>query len=541
MSRRLLPRARRNAPPPPPTVAALLRLPILLILLIGVLGSAVALAYTDRLVNRGVVWGAAQTPIPAAAGNPLGVNLFLEKEADQDVRHTLRVARDGGFRWIRQGFPWNDLEIAGKGDFTDRRDKNAPPKSAWDKYDFIVDQAAAYGLTLVVRLDAPPDWARLCPVSHSAPAHNSDYADFVSAVVSRYRGKVRYFQIWNEPNLEGEWAGKLDGQCVRHPNAAEYSALLKAAYQAAHAANPDVVILMAPLAQTVETGPANLSDLLYLQGMYDAGAKPYFDVANVMAYGLGQGPDDRRAEPERINFARPVLTREIMTRNGDGGKAVWASEVGWMSLPPDWTGKPGIWGTVAEATQADYLVGAFQRARAEWPWMGPLFVWHLRDPTPLDREPQPYFGILNADWTARPAFTALQRYARRFPIADTGAGRADDPALTTAGSWQHAVLGGQPVYTATDPTASATLAFQGTGVDLLFVPGSEATRVQLTIDGAPPPGWPRDPTGQAVVFIPARGSAADRVQPDPTWPAPPGESALRVRVAAGLPFGPHTA
>lgn len=535
---------RRVAPPPTPTVGALLRLPILLVLLIGVLGSGAALAYTDRLVNRGVVWGAAQTPIPAAADNPMGINLFLEKEAADpaNVHHILRVARDGGYHWIRQGFLWSDIEIAGKGDFTDRRDYPQPPKSAWDKYDLIVAEAAANGLTILARLDAPPQWAQLCPTEdHSAPARNSDFADFVRAVVSRYRGKIRYFQIWNEPNLRGEWTSKLNGQCVQQPNAAEYTALLKAAYEAAHAANPAVVILMAPLAQTVETGPANLSDLLYLQGMYDAGAQPYFDVASVMAYGLGQGPDDRRAEPQRINFARPLLTREIMARNGDSAKAVWASEVGWMSLPPDWTGKPGIWGNVSEATQADYLVAAFQRARAEWPWMGPMFVWHLRDPTPQAGEPQPYFGLLNADWTARPAFTALQRYAKRFPIADTGAGRADNAALTTSGPWQQTVLGGQPVYTATDPTASATFAFQGNSVDLLFVPGNAATRVQLTVDGAPPPGWPRDSTGQAVVTIPARGSTADRVQPDPAWPAPPGESALRVRVAEGLPFGPHTA
>ena len=524
-------------------MAALLRLPLLLIGLIGLLGSGIALAYTDRLVNRGVVWGAAQTPIPAADGNPMGINVFLEKESDQDVRHTLRVARDGGFRWIRQSFLWNDLEIDGKGDFTDRRDPTKPPHSAWDKYDLIVDQAAANGLTILARLDAPPQWAQLCPtVDHSAPAHNSDYADFVRAVVSRYQGKIRYFQIWNEPNLRGEWTTKLNGQCVQQPNAAEYTALLKAAYEAAHAANPAVVILMAPLAQTVETGPANLSDLLYLQAMYDAGAKPYFDVASVMAYGLGQGPDERRAEPQRINFARPVLTREIMERNGDSAKAVWASEVAWMSLPPDWTGAPGIWGTVAEATQADYLVAAFQRARAEWPWMGPMFVWHLQaDPTALPGDQQPYFAILNPDWTPRPAFTALQRYSKRFPIADTGAERADNPALTTTGPWQPVVLGGQPVATASDPTASATLTFQGTGLDLLFVPDSTATRVQLTIDGTLPPNWPRDPTGQAVIALPARGSTTDRVQPDRSWPAPPGESALRVHVAEGLPFGPHTA
>ena len=99
----------------------------------------------------GVTWGTAQTPIPYTAANPLGVNTFLDKEGDSfNIERTLRLARDGGFKWIRQGFPWSDIEIAGKGDFTDRRDTNKPAHPSWDKYDEIVAQANRPGDTVVV-------------------------------------------------------------------------------------------------------------------------------------------------------------------------------------------------------------------------------------------------------------------------------------------------------------------------------------------------------------------------------------------------------
>ncbi|HET7078989.1 MAG TPA: hypothetical protein VFM49_16255, partial [Chloroflexia bacterium] len=154
---RAVPVARR------PRVGDFLRVPLLLGLLAVVLGLIVALAYVDRFVNLGVTWGAEQTPIAGTGVNPLGVNVFLEKEVDQEaVRRTLRVARDAGFHWIRQGFVWSDIEIDGKGDYVDRRPPG-PAHSAWDKYDFIVDQARAFNLEIGARLDATPAWARRAP------------------------------------------------------------------------------------------------------------------------------------------------------------------------------------------------------------------------------------------------------------------------------------------------------------------------------------------------------------------------------------------
>ena len=94
--------------------------------------------------------------------NPLGVNVFLEQEVEPAKRaQVVQMAADAGYHWLRQEFPWQDIEIHGKGDFEDRR--HEPYRSAWDKY--------------------------------------QDYADFVSAVVSRYRGRIRSSQLWNEPNI----------------------------------------------------------------------------------------------------------------------------------------------------------------------------------------------------------------------------------------------------------------------------------------------------------------------------------------------------
>ena len=153
---------------------------------------------------------AADAVIQHADLNPFGVNVFLEQEADPAKRElAVKLAADAGYHWLRQEFPWEDIEIHGKGDFEDRR--HEPDRSAWDKYDDIVDLAEKYGMELIVRISNPPGWTRAQGegennVDTFAPPDNAqDFADFVTAVVDRYQGRVRYYQLWNEPNIYPEW------------------------------------------------------------------------------------------------------------------------------------------------------------------------------------------------------------------------------------------------------------------------------------------------------------------------------------------------
>ena len=387
------------------------------------LGGLSLTAYGDQLENGGIAYERPAQPIPYTDVDPMGTNTFLEKEVEpENVVRTLEMVQGGGFKWIRQGFPWNDIEIGEKGNFTDTRHP-ANVRSSWQKYDFIVDEAAKRDINVIARLDSPPAWARfpgddLEKYSKGPPARDQDYADFVRAVVERYRGKVRYFQIWNEPNLEGEWGGyAIDPQW--------YTRLLKAAYEAAKGANPDAVVVSAALAPTTENSLRNLNDVLFLEGMYQAGARPYFDIFSTMLYGLGQPPDERRVDLKRLSFSRPVLLHEVMERHGDGYKAIWISEYNWVSLPPGWEGEKArapedekkFWGTniwgesIDEQTQAQWLVEGYERARREWPWMGVMNVWFFRDPTADRRQPASWFAIVHPDFTSRPAYLALQEYS----------------------------------------------------------------------------------------------------------------------------------
>ncbi|MCD6344243.1 MAG: hypothetical protein J7M17_01370, partial [Anaerolineae bacterium] len=102
---------------------------------------------------------ASDAPVAYANLPPFGINTFLEQEVDPEKRaRSLQLIADAGFHWIRQEFPWEDLEIHGRGDFEDRR--HLPHRSAWDKYDHIVDLAEQHHLEIIARLSNPPAWSR---------------------------------------------------------------------------------------------------------------------------------------------------------------------------------------------------------------------------------------------------------------------------------------------------------------------------------------------------------------------------------------------
>ncbi|MCI0395862.1 MAG: hypothetical protein L0322_13115, partial [Chloroflexi bacterium] len=337
--------------------------------------------------------------------SPFGMNTFLEQEALPEVREeSLRLLREAGFSFIRQQFPWEDIEIHGKGDFVDRRNDPAGVE-AWAKYDHIVALAEVHEVEIIARLDDPPAWTRVLTdtIGTQAPPDNfDDYGDFVAEVVGRYQGRISYFQLWNEPNVYPEW-----GEQPVDPEA--FTRLLCTGYRRAKEANPEAIILLAALSPTVAMDGRNMNDLVFLQRMYRAGAGTCFDILSAQGYGLWSGATDQRLRPTVINYPHNLLLRDVMVAYGDGHKPIWISEVGWNTAPEE---VAPVFGRVTAEQQGRYAVEAYERAQREWPWVGVVNYWFLKRKDDQEKaQPMYYFRLLEPDFTARPAFAALAEYA----------------------------------------------------------------------------------------------------------------------------------
>jgi hypothetical protein len=99
-----------------------------------------------------------------------------------------------------------------------------------------------------------------------------------------------------------------------------------------------------------------------------------------------------------------------MVEFGDGHKQLWFTEFGWATSAPD--PPPAGYEYAADNSltdQANYLVRAYAIAK-EKGYIGPMFVWNLNYAPiaePDDRYAKRAFSILNRDWSARPAYSAL--------------------------------------------------------------------------------------------------------------------------------------
>ena len=405
-------------------------------------------------------------PMEHLGGSPYGVNTFLQLEADPDmVRESFEIMNEAGIGWARQHFPWEDIEIHASGDFEDRR--NEPYRSAWDKYDRIVSLSHDYSVELLARLDDPPDWAYAesadGPVYHKGPPDDfADYGAYVAAVGERYCGLVRYYQLWNEPNIYPEW-GEAD------VDPAGYAELLRVGAEALRAACPDAVVVSAAMAQTTEPGGKNMDDLNYLRALYDAGWQDSFDVLAVQAFGLWTGPTDRRVHPSLTNFNRLLLARDIMVENGDAEKAMWISEMGWNSAPDD---IEAVYGRVSEDNRARYTRGAYERIAEEWPFVGPTFLWFLRRPNEeWHPRPEGWFRIVDPDWSETPTYNAMKELGGRTPVMHRGRHEVDDQAIAYFGPWRAVPPSPEhPDLQIGAVGSELNIVFQGTGYRLQIEP-----------------------------------------------------------------------
>ena len=348
---------------------------------------------------------------PLMTSPDYGIHAFLYWRPEVAERD-LQLIEDAGFAWVKQEFPWREIEGASKGIFN------------WDNTDRMLDQIEKHNLKVLARVGVQPAWAGGGFPEIGPPDNYQDYGDFLFALASRYKGRIQAYQIWNEPNLSREWG-------ERPPSPAEYTELLKIAYNSIKQADPNALIISAGLAPTTRNDHVAMPDTHFVQGLYDAGAQPYFDMLGVHGAGYKAPPemdpgeiardpnfsnpgDHEAGVPEELRriygFRHVEDVRDIMVRNGDADKRVVVLEFGWTTDNRE--NSPYRWHHIGEQRQGEYFVRAFQYAKDNWqPWIGLMTVIYMPDPDWTRDDEQWYWSIVVPRWPdawPRPAYWMIK-------------------------------------------------------------------------------------------------------------------------------------
>jgi O-antigen ligase len=435
---------------------------------------------------------------PDLAGTP-GVNLDAAELASPDLAAAFDRLDHSGIRWLRLRLPWDQVEPQ-RGQFE---------WAAWDRIFGLLAQHPQ--LIPVVVLDGSPAWARGAADAANplAPPHErADFGAYAAAVAARYGGQVRYYQIWDEPNIAPHWG-------ARAVDPADYLGLLREAAVQVRGTDAGAQIVLGALAPTIETGGANLSDVTYLDQLYGLGGRAWFDIVAAEPYGFSL-PPDAPASPAALNFGRAALLHDVMLRHGDADTPVWGTAFGWNAAATASIGdaEKGL-PLVTEAEQARYAADALALTAQQSGWLGPLF-WAADCPPASDQ----HSGLALCDGAGkmRPAWDALVAAAKPVQVLPPGVHQPDHPALHYSAGWRV-----RPA--AADPSRDGdtlSFSFYGSGLSLRVQGGPYWAFDYITVDGRPANALPRDEQGATylVLYDPA---AETRVVP----------------VASGLPAATH--
>ena len=313
-------------------------------------------------------------------------------------RSNLREAEDSyskiagaGFQWVRITASWHRIQSSKNGRYD------------WQDIDDAVALAKKYNLKVLMQISGAPEWAtgadKLSAAEKNAlnarkiwvasfaplPQYNNEFSNFVSALVKRYAPKgVIDYEFWNEPGNPEFWHDTIQNP---RPNPEHYTDLLKIAYTAAHDAHNDVNVMAGGMTVGASNSTTGyVGPMEFLERMYRAGAKGYFDGLSHHPYGIyartfrDNGWANMIGDVVAPGGGEKTLY-QIMSEHGDGNKKIWITEVGIDAA------YPGIEET-KQANVISKILDQYQKSNI----YGPLIFYQAKD-----RKPYITSGILDKD------------------------------------------------------------------------------------------------------------------------------------------------
>ncbi len=295
--------------------------------------------------------------------SPYGVSAFVPSEVRWDA------IADAGIGWGRCDFSWESIETS-------------QDVFNWATTDALVAEAAERGVQVYAGLGYTPAWASSGGGHRTPPDDPNDWYDFVFQCVSRYKGTVKHWEMWNEPNLGGFWSGTRS-QFIND--------ILKVGADAVHAADPDAMVLAPEISSC--TGFGCQASNWMRDCLQQAGDR--IDIISHHQYDGGDVPSGRLAAIDAMH--------NYIVSLGYGDKPIWITECGFRS---DGSG-------MNEQIQAQYLTEMLEGMAAR-PFAMNFFWYQIWEAAGGEK-----FGLLHPDETPKLSWFAFRDFTTAHPAPET--------------------------------------------------------------------------------------------------------------------------
>jgi hypothetical protein len=315
---------------------------------------------------------------------------------------------------IRSQVTWAQVAPTRPGNATDPFD---PAYARLADVDEFVRQAQRRGIEVLLTIYGTPPWANANKKANAAPTNMKDLTDFAHALAARYSGRyagypyVRFFSVWNEPNLNQFLTPQFDSS--GHDVApALYARMYRAAYAGIKAGNPEAKVGIGetsarghdrPTSGTVQDSH---SPGKFAQLVARADRSLRFDAWAEHPYPFTPSqPPTARVRPPNVSLAQIDTFQKLIDKAfGRSKTQIWITEYSHETKPQDSHG-------VSYATQASYAQKALSLAKAN-PSIT-MFIWFVLRDDPSDPWQS---GLLDENGSRKPAFAAFAAAAGRLDI-----------------------------------------------------------------------------------------------------------------------------
>jgi len=220
-----------------------------------------------------------------------GIPYFHKKDNPafwEEGKKRLEISKNLGIKYQRIDFWWDVIE---------------PQKSKfrWDLPDRVVKEFKDANQEILPILCYSSAWSN--GVAPDNDDERKEFGEYVFQVINRYKNQIKYWEVWNEPNILPYWSPRPDPKL--------YTLLLKEAYRKAKEADPSCNIVGVCSAGC---------DLDFIEDIYYLGGGNSLDSLSFHHYDSGK--DEKILQREILSIHR------IMSRYGDSNKKIWITEMG---------------------------------------------------------------------------------------------------------------------------------------------------------------------------------------------------------------------
>ena len=336
------------------------------------------------------------------------------------------------------------------------------PAYSFDDLDDAIRTAQQQDMEVVLSLVGTPRWANGGKTPNIMPRRLGDFTAFAKAIASRYSGRfdgfpfVRFWSIWNEPNLQVFLAPQYDkrGRSVAPRN---YAKLYAAGYKGIKSGSAHALVAIGETSARGTDNPRGARPVhspgRFLEELAKANPRLKFDAYAHHPYPFRPNlePSQKVRWPNVTLGSLPELETHLKQLFRRKSVPIWVTEYGHETRPQDAFG-------VSYSTQGTFLRQAIALARS-YPFVN-MFIWFVYQ----DDQGQPWdsglytqagaskgaspsrFSAAARPLDARNSELSLRRgtsspsvtlYTRRFCVVDRGG--------ATIGTTWRARIGGRLV------------------------------------------------------------------------------------------------